>query len=53
MLEDIQKITVETDEENPITIAEITLEEINTADGYRIRLTPRYDRRLQAEAERR
>lgn len=43
VLEDVQKITIETDEENPITIAEITLEEINTADGYRVRLTPKYD----------
>ena len=43
MLDDIQKITIETDEENPTTIAEITLEEINTANGYRVRLTPKYD----------
>ncbi len=44
MLEDVQKITIETDEENPTTIAEITLGEINTADGYRVRLTPKEDR---------
>lgn len=43
MLEDVQKITIETDEENPTTIAEITSEEIKTADGYRVRLTPNYD----------
>ncbi len=43
MLEDIQKVTIETDEEIPITIAEITSEKINTADGYRVRLTPKYD----------
>lgn len=42
-LKDYIKIVVETDEENPITIAEITSEEINTADGYRVRLTPKYD----------
>lgn len=43
MLESIQKITVETDEENPVTIAEITFDKINIADGYRVRLTPKYD----------
>ena len=43
VLEDIQKITIETDEENPITIAEINSEEIKTVDGYRVRLTPKYD----------
>lgn len=42
-LKDYTKITVETDEENPVTIAEITSEEVNTADGYRVRLTPDYN----------
>lgn len=42
-LKDYTKIVVETDEEHPIAIAEITSEEINTADGYRVRLTPKYD----------
>lgn len=42
-LKEYTKIVVETDGENPITIAEITSEEINTADGYRVRLTPKYD----------
>lgn len=42
-LKDYAKIVVETDEENPITIAEITSDEINTADGYRVRLTPDYE----------
>lgn len=42
-LKEYTKIVVETDEENPVTIAEITSEEINTADGYRVRLTPKYD----------
>lgn len=42
-LKDYTKIIVETDEENPIAIAEITSEEIKTADGYRVRLTPKYD----------
>lgn len=42
-LKDYTKIIVETDEENPITITEITSEEIKTADGYRVRLTPNYN----------
>jgi hypothetical protein len=42
-LKDYTKIVVETDEENPITIAEITSEEVNIADGYRVRLTPEYN----------
>lgn len=39
-LKDYTKIVVETDEENPTTIAEITEEAVNVADGYRVRLTP-------------
>lgn len=42
-LKDYTKIIVETEEENPITIAEITRDEINVADGYRVRMTPKYD----------
>ncbi len=42
-LRDYTKIVVETDEEKPVTIAEITPEEINAAGGYRVRLTPKYD----------
>lgn len=38
------KIVIETDGENPTTIAEITNEDANVANGYRIRLTPSYDR---------
>lgn len=38
------KIVVETDEENPITIAEITESDAIPADGYRIRLTPNYEK---------
>lgn len=38
---DYTKIIIETDEENPIAIAEITSEEINVSDGYRVRLTPK------------
>ncbi len=44
ILKDFTKIIIETDEENPVTIAEITSEEINPADGYRVRLTPKYDK---------
>ena len=43
ILEGIQKVAVETDEENPVTIVEITRDEINTAEGYRVRLAPEYD----------
>lgn len=42
-LKDYTKIVVETDEKNPITIATITNGEIAVADGYRVRLTPKYD----------
>ena len=37
------RIVVETDEDNPKTIAEITKELITPADGYRVRLTSEYD----------
>lgn len=37
------KIIVETDEEDPVTIAEITADNINPSDGYRVRMTPVYD----------
>ncbi len=37
------KIVIETDEENPITVAEITNDDVNPANGYRVRLTPNYD----------
>lgn len=42
-LREYTKIVIETDEENPVTIAEITAESVEPAEGYRIRLTPRYD----------
>lgn len=42
-LKNYTKIIVETDEENPKTIAEITVDEIIPADGYRIRMIPKYD----------
>ena len=42
-LNDYTKIIVETDEENPITVAEVTSEEISVDDGYRVRVTPKYN----------
>lgn len=42
-LRDYTKIVVETDKENPITIASITGTDVDVADGYRVRLTPKYD----------
>ena len=42
-LEEYTKIVIETDEENPVRIAEITPDSINSEDGYRVRLTPAYD----------
>lgn len=36
------RIIVETDEENPVVIATITEEDIDMADGYRVRLRPVY-----------
>lgn len=41
-LKDYTKIIVETDETNPIIIAEITVDDIKPANGYRVRLTPEY-----------
>ncbi len=40
---DFTKIVIETDEENPKTIATITNDYNDFADGYRIRFTPKYD----------
>ncbi len=37
------KIIVETDEENPVTIATVDADDIEVVDGYRVRLTPEYD----------
>ena len=42
-LKDYTKIVVETDEENPKTIAVITCNDITPEEGYRVRLTPVYD----------
>lgn len=37
------RLIVETDEEKPVTIAEITEDDAIAAEGYRIRLRPKYD----------
>ena len=42
-LTDITKIVVETDEEEAKIIAVITEEDIDSAEGYRVRITPKYD----------
>lgn len=42
-LSDITKIVVETDEEGPKTIAVITADDIDSAEGFRVRITPKYD----------
>jgi len=46
-LTDITKIVVETDvetdEEGPKTIAVITADDIDSAEGFRVRITPKYE----------
>ena len=42
-LSDITKIVVETDEKDPKTIAVITLNDIDSVEGFRVRITPKYD----------
>lgn len=42
-LSDIRKIVVETEEKEPKIIAVITAEDIDVAEGFRVRLTPKYD----------
>ena len=37
------KIVVETDEKNPVSIAVIQSNFVDTTEGYRVRLTPKYD----------
>lgn len=43
VLKDVTRVTIETEEENPITIATIAPDKIVVAEGYRVRLTPNYD----------
>lgn len=48
----IKKITVETDEDTPVVIAEIAADgdtPIAPADGYRVRLTPADDGKRNVE----
>jgi hypothetical protein len=43
ILKDYTEVVIETDNENPVTIASITNEDVKIADGYRVRLIPKYD----------
>lgn len=43
ILPDYQRIVVESDTEDPETIATITADEVIVADGFRVRLKPTYD----------
>lgn len=42
-LTDITKIVVETEEKEPKTIAVITAEDVDSAEGFRVRITPKYE----------
>lgn len=42
-LTDISKIVVGTDEQDPKIIAAITAEDIDSEEGFRVRITPKYD----------
>lgn len=42
-LKEYTEITIETDAENPVTIAVITADTVYIAAGYRARMTPVYD----------
>lgn len=42
-LKNYTKIVIETDEENPVTIATVTSDNTEVADGYRVRITPTYN----------
>lgn len=43
ILSKITKVVIETDEENPRVIAELTADDVYMAEGYRVRMTPNYD----------
>ena len=43
ILKDIIRVIVETDEENPVPIAVITADNIESANGYRVRMRPKYN----------
>ena len=40
---EISKIVVETDQKDPKTIAVITADDVDSAEGFRVRITPKYD----------
>ena len=42
-LSEITKIVVETDQKDPKTIAVITADDVDSAEGFRVRITPKYD----------
>lgn len=42
-LSDITKIVVETDEEEAKIIAVITADDVEVVEGFRVRLTPKYE----------
>ena len=42
-LSDITKIVVETEEKDPKIIAVITAENVDVEEGFRVRLTPKYE----------
>ena len=42
-LSDITKIVVETDEEEAKTIAVIMADDVEVVEGFRVRLTPKYE----------
>ena len=42
-LSEITKIVVETDQKDPKTIAVITADDVDSAEGFRARITPKYD----------
>lgn len=43
-LSDITKIVVETDEEEAKIIAVITADDVEVVEGFRVRITPKYER---------
>ena len=42
-LSDITKIVVETDEKDPKIIAVITADDVDVVEGFRVRITPKYE----------
>ncbi|WP_282803656.1 hypothetical protein [Secundilactobacillus kimchicus] len=42
-MRDWTKVVVETEEKHPKVVAEITANNFEVAEGFRVRLTPKYD----------